>query len=548
MNQRNPDEEGDSKEAKFKKEMQRLILNDQTLTSLDLSYNQIGAEGMQSLSECLKVNQTLTNLNLSENLIGAKGMETLSEALKVNQTLTNLVLFFNQIRDEGMQPLCESLKFNQTLTVLSLSMNKIRAKGMKPLFESLKVNQTLTNLDLSCNQIVGEGIQALCEALKVNHHLTQLNLSDNRIGSKGLKYLSEALKINQTLIHLNLSQNKIRYYNDNREDQYCEKNLQEFIQSLKINKSITKLYIERNNIIEKNIYKIYYFIERNFIFQKKLTKSVKVGNLQCFQQLIQIEKIPLIYKPYSYQPFGDYEETNNPNNQEENTIFHTAIFHNQTEILFYLLFANNEKTDQQIISKRNFLLNFKNAKTKKSAIDLLNPNEILIQDFKNCYNQFISSYSFSSSSFSSTSSSFSTSYFNNNEQNNNFPNKLIAEKEIILMRIGKEWKTIKNEFQNELTEKQKQLFLKWLYCPVSLKFQEKQIILEVFKLLNINQFEKQTLFSNEKLLNDFQNYIKKYTNSEKKIFQINLKKKKKKKKTKKNKKKNEKKKKKKKEE
>ncbi|KAJ3433834.1 hypothetical protein M0812_22803 [Anaeramoeba flamelloides] len=100
------------------------------------------------------------------------------------------------------------------------------------------------------------------------------------------------------------------------------------------------------------------------------------------------------------------------------------------------------------------------------------------------------------------------------------------------MRIGKEWKTIKNEFQNELTEKQKQLLIKWLYCPVSLKFQEKQIILEVFKLLNINQFEKkQTLFSNEKLLNDFQNYIKKYANSAKKIFQINLKKKKKKNKT-----------------
>ncbi|KAJ3433832.1 hmg box family protein [Anaeramoeba flamelloides] len=148
-------------------------------------------------------------------------------------------------------------------------------------------------------------------------------------------------------------------------------------------------------------------------------------------------------------------------------------------------------------------------------MDLLNPNEILIQDFKNYYNQFISS---SSSSSSSSSLYSSTSYFNNNEKSNNFPNKLIAEIEIILMRIGKEWKTIKNEFKNELTEKQKQLFIKWLYCPVSLKFQEKQTILEVFKLLNINQFEKQTLFSNEKLLNDFQNYIKKYANSEKKYF------------------------------
>ncbi|KAJ3433954.1 DNA inteRNAlization/competence protein comec/rec2 [Anaeramoeba flamelloides] len=51
------------------------------------------------------------------------------------------------------------------------------------------------------------------------------------------------------------------------------------------------------------------------------------------------------------------------------------------------------------------------------------------------------------------------------KKSNNFPNKLIAEEEIMLMRIGKEWKTIKNEFKNELTQKQKQLFLKWLYYP-----------------------------------------------------------------------------------
>ncbi|KAJ6232669.1 zcchc10 protein [Anaeramoeba flamelloides] len=340
-----------------------------------------------------------------------------------------------------------------------------------------------------------------------------------------MQAISEALKVNQTLTKLNLSGNHL-YWGILKKDR--EKNIQEFIQSLKINKSIIDLNIDRNYINEKEQYKMQYLIKRNLNFQKKLTKSVKVGNFQEFQELIQIEKIPLIYQSAP-------DVIDNSNNQEENTIFHTAIFHNQTEFLFHLLFANNEKTDQEIISKRNFLLNIKNAKTKKSAIDLLNPNEILIQDFKNYYDQFISSSSSSSStsssssssssfSFSSSSSSSHSIYFNNNEKSNSFPNKLIAEKEIMLMRIGKEWKTIKNEFKNELTKNQKQLFLKWLYCPVSLNFKEKQIILEIFKLLKIIKFEKQTLFSNEKLLKDFQNYIKKYSNSEKKIFQINLKK------------------------
>ncbi|KAJ3433819.1 leucine rich repeat family protein [Anaeramoeba flamelloides] len=451
-------------------------------------------------------------------------MKALSESLKVNQTLTKLCLHSNRIGDQGIQALCESLKVNQTLIYLVLSKNKIGAEEMQALSEVLKVNQTLSNLNLSYNEIGAEEMKDLSETLKVNQTLTHLNLGYNQIGSKGVEYLGDALKINQTLTRLDLYDNKIGNYENNEDHEVHEKNIQEFIQSLKINKSIIDLNIRNGNKInEKNLNKIYYIIERNVDFQKKLTKSVKIGNLQLFQQLIQIEKIPLIYQPF-------YGEINSPNNQEENTIFHTAVFHHQTEILFYLLFANNEKTDQKIISKRNFLLNFKNFTTKKSAIDLLNPNEILIQDFKNYYNQFISSSSYSSYSSSSSliSSLHSYNFKNNEKSNNNFPNKLIVEKEIILMRIGKECKTIKNEFQNELTEKQKQLFLKWLYCPVSLKFQEKQIILEVFKLLNINQFEKQTVFSNEKLLNDFQNYIKKYANSEKKVFQINLKKKKKK--------------------
>ncbi|KAJ6244662.1 leucine rich repeat family protein [Anaeramoeba flamelloides] len=62
--------------------MQRLILNDQDLTHLDLSYNEIGSKAMEVLSEALKVNQALTELVFSENRIGDKEMQALSESLK----------------------------------------------------------------------------------------------------------------------------------------------------------------------------------------------------------------------------------------------------------------------------------------------------------------------------------------------------------------------------------------------------------------------------------------------------------------------------------
>ncbi|KAJ3423714.1 leucine rich repeat family protein [Anaeramoeba flamelloides] len=82
----------------FKNNLQRLILNDQTLTHLDLSENEIDEEGMQALSQALKVNQTLTHLNLSWNQIGYEGMQALCECLKVNQTLVYLDLVRMKLR------------------------------------------------------------------------------------------------------------------------------------------------------------------------------------------------------------------------------------------------------------------------------------------------------------------------------------------------------------------------------------------------------------------------------------------------------------------
>eukprot|EP01155_Anaeramoeba_flamelloides_P052640 Anaeramoba_flamelloidesc42822_g1_i1.p2 GENE.c42822_g1_i1~~c42822_g1_i1.p2 ORF type:complete len:437 (-),score=70.38 c42822_g1_i1:2006-3316(-) len=377
-----------------------------TITELDFFSTQITDKGMKALSEFLKVNQTITFLDLHYNLIGDEGMQALSEALKVNKTLRILTLSCNKFGQEGMKSLSEALKVNQAITHLRLSENNIKGEGMKALCEALEKNQTVILLDLSENKIKEEGSKSLREALKKNHSLTRLNLSRNKIGSKGAKNLGEALKENKTLCSLDLDSCKIGYYYNNTTK---EKNVQDFLKSVKSNKSLIKLHIGGSNKVDFD--EVFLgcdnLAERNLNFQKKLTKSVQEGNLQLFKELIQIEKIPLINQSSELFPrvhLADSEILNG-----ENTAFHTAIFHNQAEILFHLLFANNEKTDQEIISKRNLLVKIKCPKTKKSVLDLLNPNDILIKDFKNYYDQFISTSSSSSSSLSSLSSLFSSS-------------------------------------------------------------------------------------------------------------------------------------------
>ena len=89
--------------------------------TLDLSCNQIGAEGAAALAEALKVSYTLTTLYLSSNQIGTEETAALAEALKVNCTLKDLDLGYNHIGDEGAAVLAEALEVNCTLTGLSPS-------------------------------------------------------------------------------------------------------------------------------------------------------------------------------------------------------------------------------------------------------------------------------------------------------------------------------------------------------------------------------------------------------------------------------------------
>ncbi|KAJ6255578.1 leucine rich repeat family protein [Anaeramoeba flamelloides] len=113
-------ERNSKEEEEFKNKMQRLKLNDQKMTYLQLFGYQLGVQKMQALSDALKVNQTLTHLEISLNRIGDKVIEALSEALKVNQSITNLILSYNLIGANGIEALNESLKENQTITKLNL--------------------------------------------------------------------------------------------------------------------------------------------------------------------------------------------------------------------------------------------------------------------------------------------------------------------------------------------------------------------------------------------------------------------------------------------
>ncbi|XP_067039944.1 protein NLRC3-like isoform X2 [Acropora muricata] len=208
-----------------------------SLTSLELRGNPIGADGANSLSEALKINTSLTSLDLFENSIGADGANSLSKALRVNSSLTFLDLRDNTTGAEGANSISQALRVNTSLTSLKLSRNSIGAEGANSLSEALRVNMSLSSLKLSQNSIGAEGANFLSQALRVNTCLTLLTLSENSIGVEGANSLSEALRVNTCLTSLDLSQNSIGIEGANS-----------LSEALRVNTSLTSLNLSRNSI------------------------------------------------------------------------------------------------------------------------------------------------------------------------------------------------------------------------------------------------------------------------------------------------------------
>lgn len=189
------------------------LLENQSLAALRLDGNSLQARGLEKLIE-LKGNRSLTSLQLSDNEIGPDGAEFLEELLQDNESLVQLDLSHNSLRGTSMAALAKGLQRNFTLTSLSVAYCEIDAAGAADLakcFTELLEGRLslccLKELDLTGNLVACAGAQYLAEALKVNQSLENLVLVDNGIGEEGAELLAQGVKYNVALRTLNLSRN-----------------------------------------------------------------------------------------------------------------------------------------------------------------------------------------------------------------------------------------------------------------------------------------------------------------------------------------------------
>ena len=181
----------------------------------DLSDGFFGIYSIKFLIDILKNEDRITRLNLSKNNIGDQGVELLCTSLKNSKSLISLDLSSNSISHIGGNIIFKTFINQQSIINLDLSShegvnrNRLTSKGLNNIFEFLKKNLFVEKLNLSGNSLKNVGCNLIFKGLNNNITLKELSIGNNDITEKGLK---QGLKYinNSKLIALNLSGNSIK--------------------------------------------------------------------------------------------------------------------------------------------------------------------------------------------------------------------------------------------------------------------------------------------------------------------------------------------------
>jgi len=142
----------------------------------------------------------LTTLIITESLISDDDdVELIATKLAEAQTLLYLDLSNNNITANGVQHICEKLlsSADACLTHLDLSGNPLESKGAKVIGQTLSNNDSLISLSLRLCMIGDEGAESLFESLSRNRTLNHINLSANRLGASSAETLLKVLETNE---------------------------------------------------------------------------------------------------------------------------------------------------------------------------------------------------------------------------------------------------------------------------------------------------------------------------------------------------------------
>eukprot|EP01064_Diplonema_japonicum_P000659 TRINITY_DN1042_c0_g1_i1.p1 TRINITY_DN1042_c0_g1~~TRINITY_DN1042_c0_g1_i1.p1 ORF type:complete len:736 (+),score=108.86 TRINITY_DN1042_c0_g1_i1:59-2209(+) len=194
------------------------LVENWSLTSLELGRCNVTEAGTFALAEALSANHTLRYLGLAHNTVGDSGCRALCEALSLNQSLEILDLSSCGIGDYGTLAIAQMLELQMEATPtkkcgeirsLILENNRIGTPGAAALSAAITQTRKLKSLNLYGNRLREAGCAAFTEGLRRNASLTYLNIGNNDINPEGGEILFDGLHHNTTITALHLQKNRL---------------------------------------------------------------------------------------------------------------------------------------------------------------------------------------------------------------------------------------------------------------------------------------------------------------------------------------------------
>jgi len=185
--------------------------------ALDISHNNLGAEGGTSLARALTSLKYITEINLSYNKIPCAQLIEILIALKGTTGFEKLYLADNvgygSDKDAArfVQELMAFSEQHPSLQVLDISTHAKAPKGvLENMFKMLGENKSLTSLDISGYRIGDAGAVSLAKALSVNTSLTQLAYDRNEITVTGWQCIAHVLERHPSMQHMEIPREDYR--------------------------------------------------------------------------------------------------------------------------------------------------------------------------------------------------------------------------------------------------------------------------------------------------------------------------------------------------
>jgi len=170
---------------------------------------EMGPDGANAVADLLMQSKSMTSLRITCDNLGKQGLVCLGNALKRNTTLTFLKLFripFSGTH-EGEVHFLESLAANKSLQGVEICDLTVAANAALALL--MKENQSISSLWIMGELGAPNSFEKVCEGLRANSSLRKLSLFSHGLVDRDMILISAALKENRFLVQLELQYNKI---------------------------------------------------------------------------------------------------------------------------------------------------------------------------------------------------------------------------------------------------------------------------------------------------------------------------------------------------